>query len=286
MPGERIHRRSALKLIGAGTLGVGLTGLFGYTYAFHIEPHWLAVERVYIQPHNLPTPFNGFKLVCLSDFHHETGDSLAYIRRVVKITNDMHPDVVCLLGDYVFSQAGSIDALASVLSDLEATSGVYAVLGNHDYWTDPKIVQAGLQGAGIEVLINQRVFLERAGEQLLLIGLDDGWSGDPEPQGLLEATPADIPVIVLMHEPDFADSISKLKQVDLQLSGHSHGGQVKPLFVEAPMRPDFARKYIAGLYEVDQMILYVTRGIGVIPPRARFNCRPEITEIVLTTNGS
>jgi predicted MPP superfamily phosphohydrolase len=88
-----------------------------------------------------------------------------------------------------------------------------------------------------------------------------------------------------MHEPDFADSIAAFERVDLQLSGHSHGGQVNPLFLEAPFRPKYAQKYVAGLYQVDQLQLYVTRGVGTIPPRARFNCRPEVTQIILTGTG-
>lgn len=278
---EAFSRRSVLKLIGAGSLGLGLSGIVGYTYAFQIEPHWLKFERIQLSLLDLPTAFEGLTLVCLSDFHREPGESLSYIERVVRLTNQHQPDVICLLGDYVFSHAGSIHGLASVLANLEAKLGVYAILGNHDYWTDASTVRTGLEQAGIDVLVNDTVLLERGGAELPLIGLDDGWSGKPELQGDLYETSK--PVLVMIHEPDFADRLSENPTVRLVLSGHSHGGQVKPLFFDAPIRPAYARKYAAGLYQVDRMYLYVTRGIGVIPPRARFNCRPEITEIVLSS---
>ncbi|MGD8732384.1 MAG: metallophosphoesterase [Anaerolineales bacterium] len=283
---EKVPRRSALKLIGTSGLALTLSGVLGYLYGFQIEPYWLSVEHVRIPIKDLPDELEGFTLVCLSDFHHEPSDNLRHVRRVVETVNELHPDVICLLGDYVFSDAKAIYALVEPLSDLQATEGVYAVLGNHDYWTDVHTVIEGLQQAGSVVLINQVVRLERGGQSLFLIGLDDGWSGTPDPMGPLRSTPADVPAIMLMHEPDFADGIAALGQVDLQLSGHSHGGQVKPFFLKAPFRPQYAQKYVAGLYQVDQLQLYVTRGVGTIPPRARFNCRPEITEIVLIPAGS
>lgn len=283
MSDERVSRRSLLKFLGAGTLGTVLAGLFGYTYSFRIEPHWLTVEKISIPLTNLPPAMNGLKIVCLSDFHHEPGDSMTYLQRVVQTANRLQPDVVCLLGDYVFSKADTIHALSGVLSRLKARFGVFAVLGNHDYWTDPDVVRATLQRARIKVLINQGFLLEVEGDQLLLAGLDDGWSGAPDTESTLLSAPAGVPAIILMHEPDFADHIASYPQVVLQLSGHSHGGQVKPLFLDAPILPAYARNYPAGLYVIDQMYLYVTRGIGVIPPMVRFNCRPEVTQIVLTT---
>jgi predicted MPP superfamily phosphohydrolase len=281
MPEDKFPRRGAVKFIGATSLGLGLSGVLGYLYAFQFEPHWLETTHIQIPIANLPTAFEGFKLVCLSDFHHEPGDGLRYIQKLVEAANRLQPDVICLLGDFVFSDAHSIDALARVISELHAPYGVHAVLGNHDYWTDPDIVKQGLEQVGIAVLINAGVSIQRGEQTIYIVGMDDGWSGIPDPGLALEGVPVDVPVILLMHEPDFAGSISDLNRVDLQISGHSHGGQIKPLFIEAPIRPAFARKYSAGLYEVGDMQLYVTRGVGTIPPRARFNCRPEISEIVL-----
>lgn len=284
MSDERFSRREVLKLLGASCLGLGLSGALGYTYCFQIEPHWIAIEHIPITLTDLPNKLNGFKLVCLSDFHQEPGDGSAYIERLVERTNQLQPDVICLLGDYVFSDASAIDVLSKSLAKLRAEHGVYAVLGNHDYWTDPRIVAKGLQSAGIELLINKGVSIDCDGMRIQLVGLDDGWSGQPDPTDALASAPVEDPTIVLFHEPDFADSISKYDQVDFQISGHSHGGQVKPLFVETPFRPAYARKYAAGLYQVNGMQLYVTRGVGTIPPRARFNCRPEISAIVLLSD--
>jgi hypothetical protein len=278
----KLSRRGALKLIGASSLGLGLSGALGYTYCFRVEPFWLAIEQVQIGIADLADGFNGFKLVCLSDFHHEPGDAIGYVDRLVERTNRLNPDVICLLGDYVYSDAHAIEPLSNSLSNLHAVHGVYAVLGNHDYWTDPEFIARELRSAGIELLVNQGVTIERAGKSIYLVGMDDGWSGEPDLKRALVSAPVDAPTIVLFHEPDFADSISVFDQVDLQISGHSHGGQVKPFFIETPFRPAYARRYSAGLYDVGGMQLYVTRGVGTIPPRARFNCRPEITELVLS----
>jgi predicted MPP superfamily phosphohydrolase len=281
MTEDKLPRRSAMKFIGISSLGLGLSSALGYLYAFQIEPHWLQTEHIRIPISNLPTAFEGFKIVCLSDFHHEPGDGLRYPQKIVDAAIRLQPDVICLLGDYVFSDAHSIYALSNVLSELHAPYGVHAVLGNHDYWTDPDIVIQGLEQVGIAVLINEGISIQRGEKMIYIAGTDDGWSGNPDLELALEEVPIDAPVILLMHEPDFAESIYELHRVDLQISGHSHGGQIKPLFIEAPIRPEFARKYTAGLYQVGDMQLYVTRGVGTIPPRARFNCRPEITEIVL-----
>ena len=281
MSSQKFSRRSAIKFIGAASVAMGISGASGYAYAFEIEPRWLAREHIQIPIKSLPRTFRDFKLVCLSDFHHESGDGVKFPERVVQSANRLKPDLICLLGDYVFSDAQSITELASVLAKLEAPHGVYAVLGNHDYWTDPEAVRQGLAEIGITVLINQGLPINRGGDAIFLAGLDDGWSGEPDLEETLKSAPPDVPVIVLMHEPDFADEIAKTGRVDLQLSGHSHGGQVKPLFFEAPVRPAFARNYTAGHYPVGQMHLYVSRGVGTIPPRLRFNCRPEISEIVL-----
>ena len=116
---------------------------------------------------------------------------------------------------------------------------------------------------------------------IFLAGLDDGWSGQPDLNLALQNLSPGIPTILLMHEPDFADIFSKDKRVSLQLSGHTHGGQVRIPGLGAIVLPDYGKKYEQGLYRVKDMWLYTNRGIGVIWPAVRFNCRPEITEITL-----
>ena len=268
------------RLLLAGGL-IALAIVLAYTYTFHIEPTWVKLERVQVSLSVLPPSLDNLRLVCLSDLHHEPGDDLSYLQRVVKRINELQPDLICLLGDYVFSTAESIHVLAPVLGKLRATYGVVAVLGNHDLWTNADVVQAGLEAHGIDVLINESLVLDSPTGALVIAGLDDGWSGSPSLEQALEHTPPEAPVVLLYHEPDFADDMSRTDRVNLQLSGHSHGGQVRLPLIGAPFLPDFGRRYDQGLYQIEGMWLYVTRGIGVIDPPGRFNCRPEITQLTL-----
>jgi predicted MPP superfamily phosphohydrolase len=279
-PQRKFLRRLLIFL--AALLGMAL---FGYVYVFRIEPFWYKVERVEITVEGLPPAFKDFRIVCLSDFHQEPRASLEYIDRVVQRVNDLAPDIVCLLGDYVFSSAEAITELAPALGRLQASNGVFGILGNHDLWTDADVIRSGLEMHGVRMLVNEHVRLGSQKNSLVLAGLDDGWSGQPDLDQALAGAPEDAPIILMMHEPDFADQLSQGGRVDLQLSGHSHGGQVRLPFIGAPFLPKYARKYDQGQYRIGEMWLYISRGIGVIYPPGRFNCRPEITEIVLVNPG-
>lgn len=131
------------------------------------------------------------------------------------------------------------------------------------------------------VLVNQGVNITAGGESLYLAGLDDGWSGKPDLKTALEKAPADAPVILLLHEPDLADEVSKDPRISLQLAGHSHGGQIRFPYIGAPILPYLAWKYDMGLYRVKDMWLYTNRGIGVTNEPIRYNCAPEITQFTL-----
>ncbi|MES0344590.1 MAG: metallophosphoesterase, partial [Anaerolineales bacterium] len=262
----KITRRGFLKVFGGATLGLGVSCLSGYGYVFYVEPHWLSVERVDIPIQGLPLAFEGFKIVCLSDFHLHPYTQIDFIEKVVAVSNELIPDVVCLLGDYVFEGADSIFELAPVLAKLEPTHGVFAVLGNHDLWTDAGVVRSGLESVGIRVLVNENVPLSVGDDDLILAGLDDGWSGKPDLSLALEGSPQEAPVILMLHEPDFADRYARDGRVCLQLSGHTHGGQVRIPGIGGPFRPAYGRKYDDGLVEIEGMWLYTTRGVGVIGP--------------------
>jgi len=241
-------------------LGYTLAGLLGYEYALRIEPHWLSIEHVVIPIEGLGSAFDGFKIVCLSDFHLRPHQQIDWIREVVERANQLTPDLVCLLGDYVLERADRIDSLAPVLAELKR--------------------------AGLRVLVNQGSLLRIGEEQLYVAGLDDGWSGNPDLSAALQDAPRGGVVVLLMHEPDFADQLSADGRLSLQLSGHSHGGQIRLPGIGAPVLPDLGRKYDQGLFRVNGMWLYTTRGIGAIDPPLRFGCRPEITEIVLVRGPS
>jgi len=167
-----------------------------------------------------------------------------------------------------------------VLAGLNASQGLYAIIGNHDIWEGLEISLTGLRGAGIPVLINQGITITEGAGSLYLAGLDDGMSGQPDLAAALDGMPAGAPVVLLMHEPDPADEYSLDGRVSLQLSGHTHGGQVR--IRDMPMvLPPLGRKYDLGLYNVNGMWLYVSPGIGEISVPLRYNCPPEVTEFTL-----
>jgi predicted MPP superfamily phosphohydrolase len=280
-PKITITRRGLLKALWKVTLGFGLAGVAGYGYGFRFEPRWLATERVNIPLKGLDPALEGLRMVCVSDFHLHPYVQIGFVEGVVEAVNRLQPDLVCLAGDYVLERADSVYELAPALARLESRYGVACVLGNHDLWTDSEVVQAGLEQAGLLVLVNEGIELQVDGGTLYVAGVDDGWSGQPDLEAALERAPDGAPVVLLAHEPDFADTFSLDERVGLQVSGHSHGGQVRLPGIGALILPRYAAKYDQGLYQVNDMWLYTTRGVGVIGPPVRINCRPEITEITL-----
>ncbi len=280
-----VDRRAILKMLGYTFVGSGVATLGAYGYSSRLETQWLQIERVTVQLKHLGSALDGFKVVHMSDFHLHPHTQIELVERAVEATNRLSPDLIALTGDYVSggrsSNAEAIFELAPVLTKLNAKYGVFTVLGNHDYWTNKKIVLTGLKESGLPVLINSGVALSVGQQILYLAGLDDGWSSHPDLSKALEKRPGSVPTIVLVHEPDFADTFSADGTVSLQLSGHSHGGQIRLPGIGALILPRLGRKYNQGLYRVEDMWVYTTRGIGVTGVPVRFNCRPEITEITL-----
>jgi predicted MPP superfamily phosphohydrolase len=180
---------------------------------------------------------------------------------------------------------GSLAAYRASLTDalrmLRAADGSFAVLGNHDHWSDPNMIRGMLDRVGVRNLSNAAHTLRRGEATLHLAGVDDVWEQQDRLDDVLDVLPDEGAAILLAHEPDFADDSALTGRFDLQLSGHSHGGQVNlPLFGR-PRLPRLGLKYPAGLYQVQSMQLYTNRGLGVVWPRVRFNCRPELTVFTL-----
>jgi predicted MPP superfamily phosphohydrolase len=172
-------------------------------------------------------------------------------------------------------------SLARKLADLPSRDGVCAILGNHDYYAGAETVAAALRAAGIDTMINQgKLLREHDGGGFALLGVDDGWAKryhrrGPDLDRALAAVPSHVPRILLSHQPNTVDAWAG--QVALQLSGHTHGGQINPGFRPAEL---FFR-YVAGLYDVGGTTLYVNRGFGTVGPPSRIGAPPEITRIVL-----
>lgn len=273
-------RRQFLKIWAKLAVG-GFLAAAGGGYATQAEQTRLTVENIQIPLKNLAPGLEGFKIVQMSDLHLHPYVEISLIRAAVTLSNSLKPDIVVLTGDFVLREVEAVFELAPVLAGLETKYGIFAVLGNHDHWTNAEVVRTGLERSGISVLHNQSKLLEANRGKLYLAGVDDGWSGHPDLRAALTDVPANHPTILLAHEPDLVDQFAQDGRVSLQLSGHSHGGQVRLPGIGALVLPYLGKKYDIGLHRVQDTWVYTNRGLGVIWPPVRFNCRPEITEITL-----
>lgn len=255
----------------------------GY-YSWRIEPEWLRVQKQTIYFSAQPLPPDGLRIAQLSDIHLLPFVRAAYIRKAVALANATKPGLVVLTGDYA-DEESALPLLSALMADLHAPLGVYAVAGNHDLWPGADKVRQALQAAGVNWLDNTGTMLEWRGVRFYLAGLADGMSGSHDIGAALQDLPAAMFCIMLAHEPDIADEVAAAGRVQLQLSGHSHGGQVRLPFIGAPVLPPLAKRYPEGLYKIKQLQLYTSRGVGLIGPPfgppVRFNCRPEINLIEL-----
>jgi uncharacterized protein len=260
-----------------------LSTLLVWSDAVWIEPNWLAVERVTVSIRGLPAEFEGYTIVQLSDLHMSPAEiTIQRVRKAVDSTNQLHPDLILLTGDFVTAdQKAKAETVAQELGRLQALDGVYAVLGNHDWWQGKSLVVNALTQAQIPNLDNKHILLQRGDSRLYLAGVDDTWEGHENLPLALEGIPPGEVILLMAHEPDLADQVALDGRVSLQLSGHTHGGQVRIPGLPALATPRLGRKYTDGLYALGDMQLYVTRGVGVIFPPVRLFCRPEITFITL-----
>lgn len=281
---RHLSRRAFLRVAGGSVLAAGALGSGGFLYTRDLEPGWVEVVRRRLALARLPGAFRGYRIVHVSDLHLDDLTEARYLDEIVGTINDQGADLVAFTGDFVtFSPGRQAGRLSETLGRLEARDGTVAVLGNHDHQTDPAAIEDALLAGGATVLRNGVRSLTRDGAALHVCGLDDAWMGDPDLAAILENLPDAGASVLLVHEPDFADVSSPTGRFDLQLSGHSHGGQVRLPFVGAPVLPEYARRYPSGLYGVGNMLLYTNRGLGMLPPRFRLLCRPEITVLDLDT---
>jgi predicted MPP superfamily phosphohydrolase len=270
------------------TLGAGLlmaaagAGGAGYTYA--VEPSWLTVERVVVSLQDLPPALEGLRIGHLSDLHWGPYIGQPEVRAAVEAANALAPDLVVLTGDYVLASSAYAAPCARELAELSAPLGVFAIPGNHDYWTDIDVVTAQLGAVGLTLLRNTSQRLEVGAAPLWLAGVDDVWERHDDLAATLDPIPPAEPVLLLVHEPDFADRAGRSPhRILLQLSGHSHGGQVNLPLLGRPILPWLGQRYPAGLQSVPGSTLqvYTNRGVGLIAPPVRFCCRPEVTLLTL-----
>jgi predicted MPP superfamily phosphohydrolase len=282
-----ISRRKFLKMSLASVVTTAVGGIGGFAYAHDIETGWIEVVSLDLTLPRLSPAFDGYKLVQFSDIHVDGGKTNDHLKRVVELVNAQQPDAIAITGDFVThtSAGGIASALVDPLSQLSPKDITVAILGNHDHWTDPEGVRLVLRKSGITDLSNTVYTIERDGEVLHLAGVDDYWERMDRMDEVLARLPDDGAAVLLAHEPDYADISSATGRFDLQISGHSHGGQVIFPFIGPLVLPAYGKKYPLGRYQVGNMIQYTNRGVGTVSPAVRFNCRPEITVFNLHSNS-
>ena len=278
-PPKGINRRSFLKFSGAA-LFAGLGSLISYFY-LNNEFENPVVEFIDIPIPGLPSALEGYRIVQISDIHYYPITTLELVDQAVRMANGLKPDLILLTGDYVWHEVEVIFDLMPSLARLNARHGVYANLGNHDLWTDVSVVTQAFEEVRMPLLVNQGLPITVGSDSLYIASLDDGWSGKPDLAAAMEYWPKNAPTVLLMHEPDLADEYSQDPRINLQLSGHSHGGQIRFPFVGALITPYMSWKYPMGLYDVNGMWVYTNRGLGTTNIPLRVNCAPEITALTL-----
>lgn len=271
-----MSRRNASRLIAAGMAGALVDGFF-------IEPDRLSVTRRELPCAGLPPWFAGLRVAVVADFHYRPGTDDALLDQLLTAVRSEAPDLVLLPGDFITSDPETLPPLLEFLKKLTADHGVFASMGNHDGWNaNAEWVRARFEAAGISFLINQHSLPVINGRPLAVAATDHVWIGRPDPAKTLAGIPTEAPVIALVHEPDYFDTLTDHRPVTLQVSGHTHGGQCRvPLLGWAPVTPKYGTKYVYGPYCRGTSNLFVTRGFGTINPRVRFACPPELAILTL-----
>ena len=275
-----IARMSRRQLLRRGITAASLTALAGTAYTTLVEPAWIEVTHVTLRLPRLAPAFCGYRVAQVSDIHLGDWMNVGRFRDVIRAVNGQAPDVIAITGDFVTrraeQQAGD---LAIGLRQLRARDRVVAVLGNHDYWSNPRIIRDLLPASGVRELANDIWTIRRGDAQLHITGVDDIWEERDRLDLVLDGLPRDGAAVLLAHEPDFAETSAASGRFDLQISGHSHGGQIKFPGCPPIHTPAFARHYREGWERGPHHPIYVTRGIGTMGIPMRFGCPPEVTVI-------
>ena len=294
-----MNRRGLYRRVSLGAALGAAVGAAVFLYSRYVEPYWVAVEHTKLPLPRLAPPFDEYRIVHISDFHLDGWMTPERLERVVGLVNEQQPDLVAITGDFVAVSVDYIAGLPGPLKKLKAPDGVVAVLGNHDHMNGAGAVRSALASAGVVDVSNAVYTLRRNGSALHVCGVDsvmEGYDRIEEVIGVLDEAESGCAVL-LAHEPDFADKSAATGRFDLQLSGHSHGGQVRIPFLKTPyvvpllsrlgysFVPPLIYEYPSGLYEVGEMHQYTNRGLGVMCLRLRLLCRPEITVLTVRSLG-
>ncbi len=226
--------------------------------------------------------FDGYRIAHLSDIHFGTWVDEARLRQIIERINRSGPDAVVITGDFISAITVHLfDQITPLLSKIKAKDGVFAVRGNHDCWANPGQFEKVMHASHIRILNNSVFTIQRSRDRLHIGGLDTAFYEQDRLDKVIEQIPRADPAILLVHEPDLADACAASGRVDLQLSGHTHGGQIVLPLLGSPWLPRLAKKYPRGLYRIENMILYTNRGIGTGSLPWRYRCPAEIALITL-----
>ena len=288
---QRSQQSDFLEMLWVGFVDLAFQAINRVGHSALGVPNEFKVETIPIPLKRLPHAFSGFRMVQISDIHMGGWMNFERLQQIADLVMAQKPDVLLITGDFLkgrsFTESArqGIKDLIKVLRPLAAAIPTFAVLGNHDYRTNPDAIRAMLRLCKIVDLTNTVSTLRREDKRLYLCGLDDIRHGDVRLKDVLAQLDEKSPAILLVHEPDYADISAATGKFDLQISGHSHGGQIVVPFYGPPRLPDSGRKYPGGLYKVGNMFQYTNRGVGTDRLAIRINCPPEITIFVLETRS-
>jgi len=240
-------------------------------YAYAVEPRMIRLEKVAIPIDSLPENLEGFTIGVLADLHLDTIRP-EVVRHAVDMLNAENPDLVLVAGDFA-SDASMFDRINEAVGALD---NPYGVPGNWDRWCEDPSYKNYVR---IDMLVNRGI---EAAPHLWLCGIDDAMLGNPSIDSAVAGAPEGAIKILLAHEPDVADWVEPHHGISLQISGHSHGGQVRLPFIGPLLLPPLGKKYPAGLAHAPTHWVYTNRGLGMSHIQVRFMCPPEVTLITLT----
>lgn len=266
----------------------GLSAAAAALYSGEIARHALEVTHRTLAIRDLPEAFHGFRFVQLSDIHLDDFTEPFFLRHAIREINALSPDLVLITGDFITHgpprerPEGAIYTCARILQEITCPQRL-SCLGNHDSTAGIQFISRVLREQGTPVLSNQSVPIERDGQRLWIAGVEDPSTSRPDLTLALPRKP-DGPVILLAHAPDYADIVLEKPEgeyIDLMLSGHSHGGQVRLPILGPMILPPWGKKYVEGHFKLEHLQLYVNRGLGAVGLPFRLNCPPEITQFTL-----
>ena len=275
-PTRRFSRRTLLQAA-AATLALGTV-----TDAFALEPRRLTFQTLEVPIAGLPDAFDGYRIALLSDFHFPLWSSAETVRQAVALANAFQPDLMTLPGDFTDKRVKAVPDFGGLFDAARAKDGVIGTLGNHDHLAGAVEVRRGIADkTPIRLIDNQAITVERGGQALAFGGVGDLWEGLVMPDRAFAKIPPETPRILLSHNPDLAEEMTVKVRVDLQLSGHTHGGGVcLPGGIALIVPSLYGQKFRAGLVQGRSHRVYVTRGVCSVLHNRLF-CPPEVTGITL-----